>query len=170
MQDNDDNDFVCSNCNNEIGEGDDFCPHCGAIFAENVVCERHPEIEASGACIVCAVPCCDECGMLVNDRFLCNRHSSYEIFEGMVRVYTSLDEADTELAKGCLEEAGLHPVVLIFRRPRGGGHLYYMPYVQGDDVSGQSLCIKVMVPCAEVSRAEEALGTLGNTDSAEARS
>ena len=83
------------------------------------------------------------------------------IFEGMVRVYASLNEGDVEIAKSRLEEAGLNPVILILRQPRRGGRLIYVPYAPGDDLGGQSF-IKVMVPCAEVSRAEEALKILDN--------
>jgi len=58
--------FVCSACGKEI-EGDfDFCPYCGAIFSEDIVCGKH-------------------------------RHA----------------EADAEIAKSRLDDAGLHPVLCI---------------------------------------------------------
>lgn len=110
MQNNNDDDFVCPKCGNEVEEDDDFCPYCGVIFAEGVICDQHSQIEADGVCVVCASPCCDECGTMVKDLFLCNRRCKYEIYEGMVRVYGSYDDGEAEYAKSLLEEAGLHPV------------------------------------------------------------
>ncbi len=56
MQNEKQDDYVCSNCRRDIDEGDDFCPHCGAIFAEEVFCDKHPIKEATGVCVVCGVP------------------------------------------------------------------------------------------------------------------
>ena len=167
MHNNSVSDFVCPKCGSEVKEDDDFCPHCGVIFAEGVHCEKHPEIEASGVCIVCAVPCCDECGGTVKDRFLCNCHSAYEIYEGMVRVYGSLDEAMVGYVKSCLEEASLHPVLFFLQRLKGGARSIYVPFAEGGGLDDGVLSkaffgneIKVMVPCQEVEDAENVLKTL----------
>ena len=42
MQNEKQDDYACSNCRRDFNEGDDFCPHCGAIFAEEVFCDKHP--------------------------------------------------------------------------------------------------------------------------------
>jgi len=161
-----DDDLVCSNCNNVIREDDDFCPHCGAIFADDVVCEKHPETGAEGVCIVCATACCTECGETVGGRFLCNRHISCEIVNGMVRVCASINEDEVNQVKSRLEEAGLHPVLYIVKRTIRRGNPCYAPFTQGDNIDGRAFDIRVMVPCAEVSKAEEVLGISGNADSA----
>ena len=84
---------------------------------------------------------------MVATRFLCNNHSSYEIYEGMVRVYGVLDDLAGQYAKSCLEQAGLHPLLYCRRQPRGGPRFVYTLYAAGGDYDGHIVNeIKVMVP------------------------
>jgi hypothetical protein len=157
----DDDGFVCGECKNDILEDDDFCPHCGALLVEQVLCNQHQSIPAEGVCIICALPYCGECGTLVLGRFLCNHHSNYEIYEGMVRVYGVLDDTAAQFAKSCLDQAGLHPILYCRRQPMGGPRFVYTLYAAGGDYDGHIINeIKVMVPCQEVSRAEKVLRDL----------
>lgn len=156
-------DYICSNCGREIGEDDDFCPYCGAIFADEVLCDKHPFNEATGVCVVCGVPCCDACGLAMRkpgsevELFLCNHHSEYEIFEGMVKVLATRDVAEAEIAKARLEEAGLHPALFHLHVIRGKRLVEYEPYGDGQQFNAKEL--RLMVPCAEVVDAESILGT-----------
>lgn len=155
VQRNASDEFVCPKCRKRVGEADDFCPHCGVIFSGGVVCEKHHRIEASGVCVVCGVPCCDECGAGVNGLFLCIRHSSYEIFQGMVKVYGTHDEADAEIVKSRLNEAGLHPTLFYLKRFGWKSRVEYAVFEEGKSFSSSE--IKVMVPCQEVTEAENVL-------------
>jgi hypothetical protein len=161
MNPSDDNDLVCSHCRNEINADDDFCPHCGAMFAEALCCHRHKKSPADGVCIICALAYCGECGTLVQGRFLCNRHGNYEIYEGLARVFGVLDDVAAQFAKSCLDQAGLHPLLYCRRQPRGGPRFVYTLYAAAGDFDGHIINeIKVMVPCREVPQAEKVLKDL----------
>ncbi len=154
--------FVCPSCHNEVHANDDFCPHCGELFAVGITCSAHPRVQALGACIICALPYCRDCGGRVADHFLCHHHSTYEIYEGMVRVYGVLDDVSAQHAKSCLEQAGLHPVLFCRSQPRGGPRFVYTLFRAAGEYDGHIVNeIKVMVPCQEVGKAENLLRTLG---------
>lgn len=150
----DDDPFVCPRCSNEVEKEDDFCPHCGELFADAIACNEHPQVPAAGACIICAMPLCGKCGGLVANHFLCGHHITYEIYEGMVRIYGVLDDLAAQYAKTCLEQAGLHPLVFCRRQPKGGPRFVYTLYAAAGDYDGHIINeIKVMVPCQEVEEA-----------------
>ena len=163
--------LVCARCNNEVKAEDDFCPHCGELFADRVFCSQHPQIEATGVCIICSLPCCSDCGGLVFNRFLCDHHSKYEIYEGTVRVYGVLDDLAAQYAKSCLEQAGLHPILYSRTQPKGGPRFVYTLYEAAGDYDGHIINeIKVMVPCQEVEEAEKVLISLNLKQSPKAPS
>jgi hypothetical protein len=149
---NTDDEFVCSDCGKEVKEDYDFCPRCGSILSEGIFCDKHRHVAAVGVCVVCGVLCCDECGSVVNDAFRCAHHVDYEIFEGMVKVYGTHEEADAEFTKSRLEEAGLHPALFHLRRSMDRGHVEYEIYKEGENFNASE--IRVMVPCEEVAEAE----------------
>ena len=156
--------FVCPSCRNEVQANDEFCPHCGELFADGITCSTHPAMGAVGACIICALPYCRECGGKVAEYFLCDHHSTYEIYEGMVRVYAVLDDVSAQYAKACLMQAGLHPVLFCRSQPKGGPRFVYTLFEAAGDYVGHIVNeIKVMVPCQEVGQAETILTTLGLT-------
>jgi len=156
--------FLCPACHNPVRDKDDFCPHCGELFAEGVTCSTHPGIPAAGACIICALPYCRDCGTPVTGHFLCEHHRKYEIYEGMVRVFGVLDDVSAQHAKACLEQAGLHPVLFCRSQPKGGPRFVYTLFEAAGDYVGHIVNeIKVMVPCQEVGEAETILRTLGLT-------
>lgn len=155
MQNKTDDEFVCSNCGNEIEDDYDFCPHCGSILSEGVFCDKHGRIAAVGVCVVCGVPCCAKCGSEVNNTFRCARHVSCEMFEGMVKVYGTHEEAEAEFTKSRLDAAGLHPALFHLRRSMDRGHVEYEVYTENENFNASE--IKVMVPCEEVADAESIL-------------
>jgi hypothetical protein len=149
---------TCGNCNGDVLPEAQSCPHCGAIFDATMACRVHPSEEADGVCAICAIPCCHECGLWVNDIFLCGKHETYEIMEEQARVFGSMDVLVAEYAVRCLEEAGLHP--FLFSRsarrnpsiPSNFGFRQYNGHTAAE--------MKVLVPYAEVDRAEEILRDL----------
>lgn len=156
--------YECGKCGNAVKSDDDFCPHCGEIFSESFQCVTHQDRSADGACIICALPFCAECGGMVMGRFLCSHHSSYEIYEGMVRIYGVLDDVAAQYAQTCLEQAGLHPLLYCRRQPKGGPRFVYTLYSAAGDYDGHVVNeIKVMVPTYEVAEAEKVLSSLNLT-------
>jgi len=99
----------CSNCDCEVTEDSDFCPHCGVIFEliEKVLCETHPERPASTVCIICRATLCKECAQRVRRRFFCNEHCSVEVEEDWAEVYRTHDANDAEMVKSVLAAAGV---------------------------------------------------------------
>jgi hypothetical protein len=161
MPDSENDQLICPRCSHEVVDEDDFCPQCGELFADEVRCSHHPKEEAAGVCIICALPFCDDCGGLVAGHFLCEHHETYEIYEGMVRVYGVLDDVTAQFARSCLEQSGLHPMLFCRRQPKGGARIVTTLFSSGGDYDGHAVNeIKVMVPCSEVEEAERLLTSL----------
>lgn len=157
-----DSTYACGHCNEDVQEDDDFCPNCGELLADDMTCNVHAGQPAAGVCIICTRPCCWECGSRVNDRFLCNHHKTYEIYEGMARVFGSSDAMQVDLAKTSLEKDGFHP--LVFSRktsPLSIGGPDYTLFNASGEYDGHIINeFKLMVPCQEVERAEQKLREL----------
>lgn len=153
--------FECTHCSNAVNDEDEFCTHCGSILIENIRCGHHRKQEAKGVCIICGHPCCTQCGGFVNDLFLCNDHIEYEIYEGMARIYGSLDDVSAQHTKTRLEQAGIHPILFCRVQPKGGPRFVYTLFRSAGDNGGHIVNeIKVMVPCQEVMKAEKVLRKL----------
>lgn len=154
---------VCGICSADAAATDDFCPACGCLLVSTIPCAHHGDRIAEAACIICAEPFCAECGTWVRDRFLCNRHRSYEIIEGMVRIFGVSDSVQAQYAADCLTKARLHPV--IFERKASpislGGPDYTLFRASGDADGHIINETKVMVPCQEVPEGEKVLRRLG---------
>ena len=148
-----DNLLTCEICNNSVKEDDDYCPYCGSLFIDEIFCDNHSDILAEGVCIICCTPCCKNCGVKINNHFLCNKHSHYEIYEGMAKVYETVDETDVLFSKNSLEQNGLHPVLLYRHSLYGGSGFSY-------GIKGTESDIKMMVPFQEVLKAEEILKSI----------
>jgi hypothetical protein len=158
MNDINENSSICDNCNNIVKSDDDFCSECGALFIDEISCDNHKDILAEGVCIICTLPFCQKCGAIINHHFLCNYHSNYEIYEGMVRVYGTLDDVAVQYAKNCLEQVGLHPVLFCRDQPKGGPRFVYSLFEAAGDSLGHIVNeIKLMVPTQEVIKTEEIL-------------
>jgi len=153
---------LCSYCESEVNDNDDFCLHCGCLFVSNVYCLKHPETKAQGVCIICCQPYCLKCGEEVYDKFLCANHSGYEIYQGMARVYGISDESQAQYIEGCLKDAGLHP--FIYSRKAGPWHMGsgdHTLFRASGEYDGHIINeIKVMAPCQEVIQAEKILKEL----------
>jgi hypothetical protein len=153
--------FECPDCNSEVKKDDEFCTECGALFADEVKCSIHSGADAAGVCIICSLPFCSECGGVNNKHFLCNTHYDYEIYQGMARVYGTLDDPNIQFVNSCLKQAGLHPFVFCRIQPKGGTRIAYSLYESNGDYRGHIVNeIKIMVPCQEVEEAENVLREL----------
>jgi len=161
MDEANDNLLTCEDCNNRVNEDDDFCPECGALFIDEIFCDNHGDILADGVCIICSLPFCEKCGVKTNNHFLCNHHSNYEIYQGMARVFGTLDDTVAQHVKTCLEQDGLHPLLFCRHQPKGGPRFAYTLFeAQGDYLGNIVNEIKVMMPCQEVVTAEEVLKSI----------
>lgn len=150
----------CDKCGLKIDEDSDFCPRCGTLFSDGVKCTNHPSTDADFVCVICSEPFCKKCGAIVSRVFLCAQHDSYEIYQGMARVYGSSDFAQVNYIKGCLEQESLHP--FIYSRKASPMHLggsdYSLFRASGDwHIINE---IKLMVPCSEVLVAEKTISEL----------
>ena len=158
MEESKDSDITCENCGHSVSADDDFCPECGSLFVDGIFCSNHYNVLAEGVCIICAKPYCSKCGYKTNGHFLCNHHSTFEIYEGMVRIYGVLDDLAAQHAKTCLEQAGFHLVIFCRDQPKGGPRFVNTLYGSAGDFNGHVINeIKIMVPCQEVIEAEEIL-------------
>ena len=103
----------CFYCSEEITADSDFCPHCGALFAEagKVFCDQHQQKSATCVCIICRKVCCEECGKEVRGRFFCSAHRKVKVEQDWAEVFRSTEISDAELVKSVLESAG-HKVLV----------------------------------------------------------
>jgi len=141
----------CPACSARTERESDFCPRCGSLLIGGVTCEHHASIEAVGACVICATPFCSQCGTPSGIPLLCALHSSYEIYEGMARIYGTYDPVHVEFLRSCLEQEGFHPFV--YSRKASSIHIGGPEYT-GFLSSGDSPRVivnefKLLVPCAE---------------------
>ena len=150
--------LTCARCDNKVKKSDDFCPNCGALLVDNINCNRHGKQKAEGVCLICCLPYCKSCGGFTNNLFLCDAHSQYEIYEGMARIYGSLNDTPAQHAKSRLEQAGFHPILFSRTQPKGGPRFVYTLFRAAGDFDGHVINeIKVMVPCQEALRAQKIL-------------
>ena len=150
--------MLCSHCKNTVAPDDDFCPYCGSFYIEGLFCKNHPESNAEGVCIICALPYCFVCGDSFSDKFLCNRHGGYEIIEGQARVMGTLISAEAEFAVSCLKQKGLHPTAFKQDEQKPGSLFHGQIFRPGLGRKGYRRDeIKILVPCQEVEEAENIL-------------
>ena len=149
--------LFCDFCGSEISDDSEFCVKCGTLFVSDASCFNHSDDDAKGVCSICHQAYCKRCGLRVSGIFLCNEHSSYEIYEGMARVFGSSDENQVNFYKSILEENKLHP--FLFSRkasPLSMGGVDYSIFRASGDYNGHIINeIKIMVPCSELLLAEK---------------
>jgi hypothetical protein len=164
MDDSQQSDLTCENCEAPVTEQDTFCRNCGAIFSDQLYCVKHPTDQAEGVCVICCKPYCEKCGKGTNGVFLCGSHCAYEVQEGMARVFGSIDNVQAQYATTCLEQAGYHPFLYSRRRNPGAGMIEgWMRGGIRNYGNHPIVEIKVLVPFSEVLKAEETLKELGFT-------
>ncbi len=154
--------LICIRCDFQVDKNSDFCPRCGKLFIENVKCENHSHIDATGVCVICRVPFCSNDGDQVNNVFLCVDHNGYEIYQGMARVFGTSDEVQIQYVKNYLEENNFHPFVYSRKSsPMHLGGTDYSLFRASGDFNGRIINeIKLMLPCGEILEAKEKLENL----------
>jgi hypothetical protein len=160
MSESGQSDFTCTHCGVPVAEADTFCPNCGSLFSDDLVCSNHPTVPAEGVCVICSKPFCGNCGKESNRIFLCDPHWTYEIYEGMARVYGSTDNVQAQFVTSSLEQAGFHPF-LYSRRFNPGTDIVTPGRMIRNFGKNPIVELKVLVPFAEVAGAEKALTELG---------
>jgi hypothetical protein len=92
---------TCANCNNEVTDDSDFCPHCGYLFKEAppVHCETDLDQEATGVCIICQKLVCPRCREVRNNHLFCINHGNVVVREDWAVVFESRSTAEAELVK-----------------------------------------------------------------------
>lgn len=105
----------CSNCQGEVTEDSEYCPHCGYLLTdEPLQCERHPGNGASGVCIVCRRTVCEECSEENDRRVFCLDHLDVIVDGDWAEVFRSTDVNEAELARAVLEGSKFHVEVQNF--------------------------------------------------------
>lgn len=101
--------ITCSNCEGEVTEDSDFCPHCGYLLTDAPLrCELHPDKEANGVCIVCQRLVCEMCSEESERRVFCLDHLNVIVDGDWAEVFRSTDVHEAELAKSLLLDAKHH--------------------------------------------------------------
>lgn len=103
---------TCANCDNEVTEDSDFCPHCGYLFkdAPSVKCETDLDQEASGVCIICQKLVCPRCREIKYGRLFCMDHRTVVAEQDWAMVVESRSLVDAEMCKNYLDENGIQTV------------------------------------------------------------
>jgi len=100
----------CPKCGRNV-EGQDACVGCGWLQASGQ-CDRHPDREAKGQCVVCGTLVCPECDKNDQREFLCPEHHALEIVDGWAQVYTTSDDTEAQLVRDNLRAEGTDAEVL----------------------------------------------------------
>jgi hypothetical protein len=102
---NEDELFRCVRCGEKF-EAADACPACGRARVD-LVCERHPEAQAEGRCVICAVAVCRECSRGQGRAHLCGEHAAVPVIQGWAQVYSTTSEFEAQLLRENLVAEGI---------------------------------------------------------------
>jgi hypothetical protein len=153
---------ICSLCESEVKNNDDFCPNCGSLFIDDIKCSVRENVKAKGVCVICCEPFCEECGIFVDRVFLCVEHSEYKFSEGMVNLFKTQDGTQMELIYDTMAQSGLHPLMFSERLSHNLSRI--LTNISPNESSRYELPTNgeqiLMVPFQEVMRAEEILRDL----------
>ena len=158
--------FICNRCDHEVTADSDFCPNCGNLFVEVIMCSTGDNHPAEGCCVICGSPYCKNHGKLYQYSFMCDEHSGLECFQGMARVFGSSDFLEVNFYNDCLSKAGLHP--FIYERktsPISLGGVDYSLFRASGEFDGHIINeLKLMVPFPEVLEAQKTITDVDRTD------
>ena len=102
----------CTNCDGQVTEDGDFCPHCGHLFkgTRPIQCETDSGIEATGVCIICHKLVCPRCEEIKDKRVFCIEHKDVEVEEDWAMVIESTPIAKAETTKYFLDKNGFRTI------------------------------------------------------------
>jgi hypothetical protein len=101
----------CPRCEQEVDASEPTCPACGHIHGERMMCSRHPDREAHGACVVCSDAVCDDCDEGESVHFACPVHRAIPVIQGWAQIYTTSDTIEANLIRENLESEGIDAAV-----------------------------------------------------------
>lgn len=134
----------CDQCGKDIGVDSDFCPYCGALFAEGQYsCTNHPIAIATAVCVVCQQLFCDECISVRYGNHLCRDHKNIEVSAGWAMVYKTGDFMEAEIMRGKIENEGIKT------NPKNTANIAMMADGFIDNALGRTIFkypIKIFVP------------------------
>jgi hypothetical protein len=96
----------CPHCNETIADDSQSCPACGHLL-EARTCDRHPDREAHGVCVICGTAVCDEDNHPQSKHYLCEQHAQIPMREGWAQVYMTNDDMEAELIRDNLVADGI---------------------------------------------------------------
>jgi hypothetical protein len=156
--------ITCTNCEGDVSEDSEYCPHCGYLLTDETVwCEHHPNKEAGGVCIICQRVVCAQCSEESERRVFCVEHLDVRVNGDWAEAFRSTDVHDAELAKSLLQDAKLHVEVQNF------SSIGYAWDGGGDNPLSRSNLnnpAKIFVPLHQYLKAKEVLDEwrVGNPD------
>ncbi len=134
---------VCERCGVEYDTGD-ACPVCGHLRLERL-CDRHPDRQAVGRCVICGSAVCDECSSGEQQAHLCPEHRTVAVIEGWAQVYSTTSEFEAQLLRDNLHAEGIDAQI----------------YSQKDRILtvdlGELSIVRLLVPIWEYSQALEVI-------------
>jgi hypothetical protein len=102
---------TCPHCEEMIAADSEACPACGYLLVDTV-CEKHPEREADGLCVICGRAVCEECNQPQGRHFVCEEHADVPLISGWAQVYSAADDVQAELIRENLIAEGISARVL----------------------------------------------------------
>lgn len=102
----------CPRCEQQIDAEGPACPACGHIHAGTLSCDRHPDRQADGVCVVCGRAVCSECDNDTDMHHACPDHADVPVIEGWAQVYTTSDTVEADLIRENLQNEGVDAAVL----------------------------------------------------------
>lgn len=152
----------CDECGADIGLDSDYCPFCGALFAEEQYsCTKHPIAIATGVCVICQQLFCDECITKKNGKYLCSDHNKIEVSEGWALAFKTGDYIEAEIIRGKLENAGIKT------NPKNTTNIAMMAEGFIDNALGRTIFkypIKIFVPTEQYFDAIEVINENNSDD------
>lgn len=99
----------CAQCGREMTES--VCGGCGRLETATT-CERHPDREAPGVCVVCGSAVCRECDRHEAREYICPEHHGVPIVDGWAQVYSTSDDLEAQLIRDNLKAEGMDAEIL----------------------------------------------------------
>jgi hypothetical protein len=100
----------CPHCKRELAD-EAACSGCGWLLDPGQ-CERHPDREARGECVICRSAVCAECDAEEVREFICPAHYDVPIVDGWAQIYTTTDDVEAQLLRENLRSEGIDAELL----------------------------------------------------------